>query len=303
MGLFRRKKKQQARNTLSAQPQAPKEQKVFSYYTSSHKQLTNTQRVDRLKFTSAPRNQYLIFARQHWFGLIAAIVLVVSSVYIITLSMTPQVTVNGTVYRTTTEYNQLAQSALKSNVLNVLKPTLQRAAIEKKLKEQIPEAKTVQVSAPLLGRRANVVITMDEPAAVMKQSNTQDLIVSERGRLLLAATQSKGTTDLPVIINNTGVTGKAGEQFLRPDDMRSLLQLMQQVKLSGSSASFILPPQTREIIMLEPSRGVYQVRFLFGDTMLQQFGAMRATQKKLQELGQTPVEYMDVRLGNKVFYK
>lgn len=303
MGLFRRKKKQQARNTLSAQPQAPKEQKVFSYYTSSHKQLTNTQRVDRLKFTSAPRNQYLIFARQHWFGLIAAIVLVVSSVYIITLSMTPQVTVNGTVYRTTTEYNQLAQSALKSNVLNVLKPTLQRAAIEKKLKEQIPEAKTVQVSAPLLGRRANVVITMDEPAAVMKQSNTQDLIVSERGRLLLAATQSKGTTDLPVITNNTGVTGKAGEQFLRPDDMRSLLQLMQQVKLSGSSASFILPPQTREIIMLEPSRGVYQVRFLFGDTMLQQFGAMRATQKKLQELGQTPVEYMDVRLGNKVFYK
>lgn len=302
MGLFRRKK-QQARNTLSAQPQAPKEQKVFSYYTSSHKQLTNTQRVDRLKFTSAPRNQYLIFARQHWFGLIAAIVLVVSSVYIITLSMTPQVTVNGTVYRATTEYNQLAQSALKSNVLNVLKPTLQRAAIEKRLKEQIPEAKTVQVSSPLLGRRANVVITMDEPAAVMKQGNTQDLIVSERGRLLLAATQSKGTTDLPVIINNTGVTGKAGEQFLRPDDMRSLLQLMQQVKLSGSSASFVLPPQTREIIMLEPSRGVYQVRFLFGDTMLQQFGAMRATQKKLQELGQTPAEYMDVRLGNKVFYK
>lgn len=303
MGLFRRRKKPQARNTVSSQPQAPKEQKVFSYYTSSHKQLNTTQRVDRLKFTSAPRNQYLLYARKHWFGLLAVLVLLISSVYIISLSMTPQVIVNGTVYRSATEYNQLAQTALKASVFNVLKPTLQRSAIETKLKEQIPEAKSIQVSAPLLGRRPNIVITMDEPAAVMKQPNTQDLIVSERGRLLLAVTQSKATTDLPVITNNTGVTGKAGEQFLRPDDMRSLLQLMQQVKLSGSSAGFILPPQTREILMVEPSRGAYQVRFLFGDTMLQQFGAMRATQKKLQELGQVPAEYMDVRLGNKVFYK
>jgi hypothetical protein len=144
---------------------------------------------------------------------------------------------------------------------------------------------------------------MDEPAAVMKQQGSTDLIVSERGRLLLAANQSSSTTNLPVIANQSGITGKAGEQFLRPDDMASLLSLFEQVKLAGSSATYILPTQPREVIMLEPSRGAYQVRFLLGDTLLQQYGALRATQKKLQELGQAPSEYIDARLATKIFYK
>jgi hypothetical protein len=55
--------------------------------------------------------------------------------------------------------------------------------------------------------------------------------------------------------------------------------------------------------MLEPGRGAYQVRFLFGDTVLDQFGSLRAAQNKLTELGQTPIQYIDARLANKIFYK
>jgi hypothetical protein len=302
MGLFRRKK-QQGRTPTSTQPSSPKEQKVFSYYTSSHKQLNKTQRVDRLKVTSVARNRQLLFLREHWFGVSTFVILAISSVYIMSLSTTPQVTIEGTMYRPIGEYQTLAESALKSNPLNLTKPTLLRSTVEGKLKAQVPESHDITVAAPLLGRRPTVVIKMDEPAAVMKQQGSQDLIVSERGRLLLAANQSKSTTDLPVITNQSGVTGKAGEQFLRPDDMASLTSLFQQVKFAGSSASYILPAQTREVIMVEPSRGVYQVRFLFGDTLLQQYGALRATQKKLQELGQVPAEYVDARLATKVFYK
>lgn len=303
MGLFRRKKKSQARGSTKPIASTPKEQKVFSYYTSSHKQLNNNQRVDRLKVTSVGRSRYTLFLRSHWFGFATFVVLAASSLYILSLSFAPHVTIEGTVYRPLNEYQQLASKQLESNLLNLAKPTLQRGSIEQNLKNSIPEAHDIRVSAPLLGRRPNVVIVMDEPAAVMKQEGNQDLIVSERGRLLLAASQSRTTTDLPVIVNQSGVTGKAGEQFLRPDDMRSLTSLFQQVKLAGSSASYVLPVQTREIIMLEPSRGAYQVRFLFGDTILQQYGSLRAAQKKLQDLRQVPSEYIDARLANKIFYK
>jgi cell division septal protein FtsQ len=276
---------------------------VFSYYTSSHKQLNKTQRIDRLKVTTVGRNQYVLFVKAHWFAITTITILVISGVYSLTLSFDSTVTIEGTKYRPISEYQTAIQKELSTNPLNLAKPTLQRKNIEKKLKEQLPEVRQVTVSAPLLGRRPNVTIVMDEPAAVMKQQGSTDLIVSERGRLLLAASQSKATTNLPVITNQSGVTGKAGEQFLRPDDMSSLSSLFEQVKLAGSSATYILPTQTREVVMVEPSRGVYQVRFLFGDTLLQQYGALRAAQKKIQELGQTPSEYIDARLATKVFYK
>jgi cell division septal protein FtsQ len=302
MGLFKRKK-QQGRSVVSASQNTPREQKVFSYYTSSHKNLNTLKRTNKLESASQAATRHGRTLKNHWFGLTATVILLASSVYIMSLSYTPHVVVNGTVYRSLGTYQSLAEKELKDTVLNLVKPTLQRNAIEKKLKQQIPEASQIIVNAPLLGRRPNIIITMDEPAAVMKQQGSQDLIISERGRLLLAANQSKSTTNLPVIVNQSGVTGKAGEQFLRPDDMRSLSTLFEQIKLSTSSASYILPPQTREILMVEPGRGVYQVRFLFGDTILQQFGALRATQKKLQEMSQTPSEYIDVRLANKIFYK
>jgi hypothetical protein len=302
--FFRKKKKQQPRNSsVGPAGNTPKEQKVFSYYTSSHKQLNNTQRVDRLKVTSVGRNRYFLFVRAHWFGIMVVSIIAVSSIYTLTLSMEPQITIEGTKYRSMNDYQAVIEKELKANPLNFTKPTLQRNKIEESLKKQIPEARDVTISAPILGRRPNVTIIVDEPAAVMKQQGSQDLIVSQRGRLLLAASQSKTTTDLPIITNQTGVTGKAGEQFLRPDDMSSLTALFQQVKLAGSAATYILPTQTREVVMIEPSRGVYQVRFLFGDTLLQQYGALRATQKKLQELGQVPSEYVDARLATKVYYK
>lgn len=302
MGLFRRKKKQ-SRSAVTATQNTPREQKVFSYYTSSHKQLNSVKRTNRLDNATQAASRHGRMLKSHWFGLTAFVILLISSIYIVSLSFTPHIVVNGTVYRPLGEYQTFAEKELKANPLNLVKPTLQRSSIEAKLKQQIPEASQIVVSAPLLGRRTNVTITMDEPAAVMKQQGSQDLIISERGRLLLAANQSKSTTNLPVIVNQSGVTGKAGEQFLRPDDMRSLTSLFEQIKLSASSASYILPPQTREILMLEPSRGVYQDRFLFGDTLLQQYGALRATQKKLQEMGATPSEYIDARLANKIFYK
>ena len=303
MGLFRRKKKQPVRTAVSSQPAAPKEQKVFSYYTSSHKQLNKTQRVDRLKVTAVGRNRQVLFFKAHWFAIVVITVLTISAVYSLTLSFEPTVTIEGTKYRNNDAYQAIIRKELSANPLNLTKPTLQRKELEKKLKEQIPEARTIVVAAPLLGRQPNVKILMDEPAAVMKQPGSTDLIVSERGRLLLAANQSSSTTNLPVISNQSGITGKAGEQFLRPDDMSSLSSLFEQVKLAGSSASYILPAQPREVIMLEPGRGAYQVRLLFGDTLLQQYGALRATQKKLQELGQVPSEYVDARLATKIFYK
>ncbi len=301
--LFFKKKNEQPRNPAGLVAGAKKEQKVFSYYNSGHKQLNTAQRTNRISGSAeaARRHGQNIF--RHWFGIVAAIILITSSGYIISLSLKPQIIIEGTAYRPMSEYQTIGESALKGNPLNYTKPTLPRVAIEKKIKEQIPETQKVIVSAPLLGHRPNITLVMDEPAAVMKQQDEQDLIVSQRGRLLLTANHSKYTANLPVITNQSGVIGKAGEQFLRPDDMRSLNSVIEQIKLSGSAAGYILPPQTREIIMVEPSRGVYQVRFLFGDTILQQYGALRATQKKLLELGEKPSEYVDARLANKIFYK
>ncbi len=300
--FFRRKSKNEDK-TSSLVSGRNSSQRVFSYYTASHNQLNKLERRTEASGVSeqiARRHRTL---RKNWFLLLGMIILFGSGLYMLTLSATPRVVVEGTKYRSSADYQKLVGAELKKNILNLTKPTLQRSQLSDELAKLIPEAKTISVSSQFLGRHPNIIITTDEPSAVLTQTNDQDLLISQRGRLLLSKEQSTNTTDLTIISNQSGVTGKAGEQFFRPDDMKALLSLMQQVKLDNSKASFILKTEPREITMLEQSRGAYEVKFLLGDTMLQQYGSLRAVQKKLQTLKQTPSQYIDVRLSNKVFYQ
>jgi hypothetical protein len=311
MKLFKHKKKLKWFNkkpsiTRRSNLQQKTDQKVISYYTASRRQLDNFERTSNLSQDNTLGKRRINKLKQAWFILIIVTACILVGIYLGTLNTNPHIYITGTTYRSTSEYQSIVLKQFSSDIRNRFKLSLNSKQLQNKISSNIPEAQAVIVKSSLLGHRPEVHLTMSSPLAVFQQPVIGNFILSERGRLLLAASQAKITdnkTPLSVINNNTGLEGKAGEQFMRPDEAKAFLELVKQYQSSGlNNVVYTLSNIPHELQAKEAGRGYY-VRYLLDDTISQQYGALQATQKKLLELGNMPNEYIDVRLIEKIYYK
>lgn len=300
MSIFgKRKKPQQTARNRNPEPK----QKVISYYTATRNQLDGFERQSQT--TNETKIEKLYSLKSKWFHILVLVVLLGCVVYMGSLGTNPHVTVVGTEYRQAKDYNSVVASAYGNDFRNKIKPLLMADRLQEDIKKAIPEAAIVSVSSSIIGHQANVKIISDEPLAIFSQPNAPDMLMSNRGRLLLSTTDNtiKQTSSLPIIQNLTGVEARAGEQFMRPDEAVALKRLIQQYASDNSKPIFTLNTNPHEVAAKEEGRGSYQVRYILDDTIVNQYGALRATEKKLQELAQQPAEYIDVRLADKAYYK
>lgn len=304
MSLFNRKKKKANENQrLSRSDTRP--QRVISYYTATRRQLDNFERHTAQTNNNLAYSRFEQF-RSSWFTILAVVVLCIVAGYLASLSSDPYVTVSGTQYRTPKEYQAIIGGIfVDSDIRNKTKPLLRVNELEAAISSAIPEAKSVSVSSSFLGHRPEVKIITDEPLAIFSQPNDKDYLLSMRGRLLLPTGEATNYTSsaLPIIQNQTGVIAKAGEQFMRPDETTALIRLLAQFKADTSTPIFTLNTTPHELVAQEAGRGGYYIKFLLSETIVTQYGALRATEQKLKELSQSPSEYIDVRLADKAYYK
>lgn len=302
MGIFRRKHSNSA-SARNARPMEAKQQRVISYYTASRRQLDNFERTSPQAETSLS-DRRIERIRESWFTIFVVVVSLVVIGYLSSLSGKPHVSIQGTQYRTPADYEARVRQAFGNDIRNRTKPFLQTKQLQQSISDAIPEAQRVVVASSLLGHRPEVRIVTDEPIAVFSQPGSTDYVLSNRGRLLLPTSDSKlSIENLPIIQNQTGVKGVAGEQFMRPDETLAFIRLYDQFAAEKSRPIFTLNATPHEITTKETGRGNYFAKFLLTDTITTQFGSLRATEKKLQELGQMPIEYIDVRLVDKAYYK
>lgn len=279
-------------------------QKVISYYTASRRQLDNFERQSQ--FGNEPiLLRHAKGLKSKWFHFVVIVVLVACVVYLGSLGTQPRVVIEGPQYRSAKEYQAVIMAVYGNALRNRIKPLLMTKQIEESVAKAVPEASTVVVSSSFLGHQPDLKITTDEPMMTFTQPNAPDLLMSKRGRLLLSTSLNTKlqTTSLPVLQNQTGVVAKAGEQFMRPDETVALQRLIGQYAVENSKPIFSLTTTPHEIIAKESGRGTYYARFLLDDSIVGQFGALRATEKKIAEMSQQANEYIDVRLGDKAYYK
>lgn len=280
------------------------QQRVISYYTASRRQLDNFERTSSSR-DDAIHNTRRFRLKESWFSIVAGIVIIAAVIYLATLNATPQVTIQGQTYRSIQEYQEAVASVFNGSIQNKFKPTLQSTSLEAAIRQKLPEASQVTVSSSLLGHRPEVLIVTDTPLAVFTQPGSTDYVLSDRGRLLLPSSSTTfAVKDLPLLQNQTGVKGEAGQQFMRPDEATAFSRLIYQFSQDNSKPIYTLALTPHELLARESGRGLsYDERFLLNEDITLQYGALRATQTKLQSLGQTPAQYVDVRLIEKVFYQ
>jgi hypothetical protein len=305
--LFFRKKpkriKKLSEETRSGlQPQSG--QRVISYYTASRQQLDNFDRNINKSKEDSLKERSSIKGKKRAVYIIIAIILLASVFYLSLLSSQPNVDIKGPEYRKRIAYHKIVEDILKKDFKNRSKILLRTNYIKSELLKAIPEAKEISIKLSILGRRPEVEITNYEPMIVFEQpNNSESYILSNRGRLLLPAKDtSLNLQGVPIINNQSGVKGKAGDQFLNPEDANNLSNLLYQYKVEGIIPDINLVIVPHEILVTEPGRG-YRIKYLLSEDTKMQFGALRATQKKMLEMGINPAEYIDVRLADKVYYK
>jgi hypothetical protein len=270
---------------------------VFSYYTASHNQLNKIERQSG--------NNTSIRQKSRLGGTLFISFIIVAMLsmlgYLSILGIEPTLQLNsGPKLRAGKEYQQTVSDMLKQDIRNRTKYSLNTKKIEKKMYMIFPELKSVRISAELLGHRPIVGIESYNVMAIFVQGDNQKYLLSDHGKIMLSSDDSNfNYSNLPVINNSTTFQSYPGMQFFKPSEAKDIADLIYQLKKDKAKYSIKLNNQPHEIELHEKGRGYY-VRFLLDDnSILNQYGAMRAVQNKQIVAN----EYLDVRLADKVFYK
>lgn len=279
-------------------------QRVFSYYTANRNQIDNFERQSSVELSSlqSRKNRSL---RNTVFIVLVFLAVITMAVYLSVLDTKAHVQVIGTIYRSEASYQLMVSRTLSSSFKNRTKFLLDTKHIENLSLQNIPEALSVKAGSDLLGHKPDIKIYTADPLAIFAQNNnSHKYIISTHGKILISLDEtSYDYINLPVISNNTGLDATVGMQFLRPNEAREIASLVGQLNKDSSKFTLAIDRQPHQIDLYESGRGYY-VKFLLDEnTILNQYGAMRAVQNKLNLTGAKPNEYIDVRLSDKIYYK
>ena len=293
--------KQKDRTTRRLAPKPT--HRVISYYTASRRQVDSFERQSGLSAKNRQLAKRLRFIGKWWFWSLTTLAILIIFGYLLSLGSQPLIKIDSTSYRNLAEYQAIIEPELKKDWHNRFKPWLKSEQLQQALYQQLPEAATITVTSSWLGHSPIITISTHLPMAVFSQKGQADRLISNRGKILMTVAEADvDTRDLPLLQNATSIEAIAGEQFMRPDEAEAFSRLVNQFKAENAVVTYTLASTPHELIAAEAGRG-YEVKFLLDEQIVRQFGALRATEKKLAEIGQLPQSYIDVRLADKAYYQ
>ena len=201
-------------------------------------------------------------------------------------------------------YQAAAQKLLASSIWNRNKITVNSGQITRELQKQFPEIASASMTLPLVAHRPIIYIQPVEPAVALKASNGT-FVLGDNGKALLAITDQFATThSLPAVTDQSGLTVQLDHQALTETDVSFIKMVIAQLNdKKYIVTSMTLPAASRELdVSLEGKP--YQVKFnLQSGDARQQAGTFLATAADLESKNITPVQYVDVRVDGRAYYK
>jgi hypothetical protein len=126
--------------------------------------------------------------------------------------------------------------------------------------------------------------------------------MDKRGRII-SVDPNAAPSGLISVIDQSGLSVGLGNQALPAGDVTFLSRLNHQLTGNGYEVvSFTLPAVGRQVDVRLKDKPYY-IKFSSAHDVLQQAGAYDAVQKQLEAGKVTPSEYIDVRIGDRVYYK
>lgn len=243
------------------------------------------------------------------FGLLAVIIAVsISVVSILTLTPDPKVLPldpgQTAFLHSTATYQQAAAKLFGASFASRNKITVDTAAIGSALQHEFPELASVTIKLPLIGHRPIVYIAPTQAVLALMTTANHVYEIDASGRALAQTSGTAEAASLVPVKDNSGAPVHVGQPALASDTVsfiQAVLYQMQHKQLDVST--FVLPAGESELDMYVAGQP-YFVKFnLADDTPVQQTGTFLAVRHQLQGQGTAPLQYIDVRLAGRAYYR
>lgn len=278
---------------------------VFSYYARGNSvNAQNTGRHEKATAKATRSFKRLAYVPSY----IALLMIIIAGIYSCWLQPSPRVAIlsqEGTVTRTSQEYEEGISEVWRRSVLNQSKLTVNSVKIKAEILAKYNEIQTVKIELPLLGRRPSIIVTPSRPAMQFISSNGM-FYVDSTGKVMARITDVTVNKLAPISLvrDETGIAAEAGKNIISKPEAAFLQRLSQQLRVESIEVeSITLPSAAANQADVRVAGQKYYVKFSTLTDPRQAVGAYKTVQTKLVAEKTEPREYIDVRVEEKVFYK
>lgn len=297
--MFKKKKETDQRRS----PGASQSASVFSYYSNR-----STPDVARARYETPATHKRGLERLKHTPTLLATIVIVASLLYASVLDSKPRLQVYASesgrsLQRSNDVYNEFVAKKLDSSVFNKSKLTFNSQPLVEALKQQFPEVDSAVVTLPLLGHKPIVRIAVSSPAFILATSHGSYYINDKGMPLVRVSDVQKQPENVAVVTDETGLPIKTGKQVLTTDTVQFISQLLEQLNATKTPYESVTLPLEANEVQVKLVGTPYIVRFNSLQDARMQVGTLLAVKQRLEGRGETPKEYIDVRVEERAYYK
>jgi hypothetical protein len=289
---------------------------AFSYYSARNNRPSDEPSKTRQSGTnieaeSTPKSNI------HWWEHLPTIILTAVILfclgYELILSTNPKVVVmrgstSTYLLKPLNVYENAASKLLNKSFSNQNKLTINTGDIAAKLKTKFPELGSITITLPVLGHQPDIYISPATPELILGTQGFGSYLIGSTGTTLVNINNVKlpATIQLYTVTDESGVRVRAGEEILSISDINFIQFVTSQMLANKMNIkNMLLPGQSRELdvyFTTEP----YFVKFNLDayNSLKEQVGAFLTTKQYLTTSNSpTPVQYIDVRVPGRVYYK
>ncbi len=301
-----KKKNKPANGSRRPSSQTNQSKQVFSYHSSRATPEPERARKDVFDQETVTANRNLKYIPTY----IAILMIIASIFYLAILDVSnPQVITlaqtTPNILRDNDDYRKGFSGILSQDILNRSKLTIDTEKAAKQLEEAYPELEKVNIILPLVGKRPVVQISPAKPALALKTAQGV-FVVGSNGKVLTGVDQlnTEQTKDLIFVEDKIATNIKPGSTVLPLSTIKFIQQLQLQMQAKQLAIESITLPVVANELHLKLEGKQYIIKFDLQNDVLQQAGSYFALSDYLAKNSQAdPAQYIDVRIGERAYYK
>lgn len=284
--------------------------KVYSYYRSSRPEQRSPDKNTSTGAANGKKRQRRRFRlpvlRMAGRWLVVVILLVIIGV-IMSVDTSPIIRLDADArpFRGVSSYRDGADGIIRRSLGNRFKPTFDYKQVQADIKAAYPEVEQASVSLDIFGRKPVVRLRLHQPSFIVV-SKGEEWVVDDRGVAIARRSDpnvNAGTAVLPNVIDQLNIGGEVGKPLLTPNEANFIATIVAYLEADKLSyQTIVLPPVAGEVD-IQLTGDAYRVKLNSEEAPAGQYGTWKSARETLAAKGAIPAEYIDVRAGEKVFWK
>lgn len=222
-------------------------------------------------------------------------------IYSLLIRPEPNISASSYTYHPATTYRQAAEEQLES-FTSRNKFTINEARIIKNLQAKFPEIANGSLELPVVSQIPTLHLTIAEPALVLK-NNTANYIVSSVGTVVDEVENYKNQKQLPIVEDQADFDLEPGSPALSRESTIFIMDVWRYTKAANINIESIILPVLPMELNMKAADKPYFVKFYLGGSAALQTGQFLAARTQFEKEGVSPLEYLDVRVQGKIFYR